>query len=930
MKHLIIILLLIPLAVINLSAKTGTTGGPILLMGSSADAIAMGEATSYLKDNVNSMLYNPSSLARLRTVQMSALYQKHITEINYDALNIGMPLFGGGMGISFKAIVYPDIYENTVEKGSIIAKTKLDNISDMVFTLGFGKRIWNNLDGGVNLKYYRSSIVDYSGSAILADVGLTYSLRTYMMPAGDFHFEKEIKSYRDLDIKNVQEQYRNEIEPVQAEINEEIREIEEQVKKLDSQIKNKKDPVQQKSLEKQKEQLINKKDKLDTAKINKTKNLYNQRDKKINDLNRYYNEVLEDFKTEQKLKQMSNEGEKLHFMREVKIIKSERRFSELINNYNRQLITLENELNPRIMSINNEIEQQKENIKALQLEEKRLKIQIIQEKKKKPTNKKIEKSVKEVKEKEEENDDDEEKPETSESKLLKTADKIREKQESIDKMEKKRTELSGSLDKEIKKIEKLIDDQKTLSKTEKKRIEDMFFKSLKDEKVRNQVRLDIRQRYELKKFKQLENLNKNIQLKLEQLTKEREDLIFKRDQSLRLLKIKLKNLETSQPPTSPMIKMSKTEITRLESNYKDQITKLTLKINNFQDNIKKEKKAILVNNFNDSLKEIVDSNVAEGKEASTFSQMDSEMNSLNNRYSKILAQLEVNKQLGKKIPEALLKSEEDYKDQAYKIQEKYYNIITSKQYQESEGDVVRLREAALIKMREEFKDKLKDMDETLSTKDQDIYIEKVNFEKDENTRLIKIKYANQIESLEARLNSPALKLDERKKLQDDLNTLISKRDREIEESTVQYDKELNNYNEDILRKGNNLFFTISVLNIGSKIKYSSEETSLPLTARGGVGFYILDNLNIGAEVEREMIEERMGYYFGMEYKLLDLFPVRAGYQVGKDEGGLTLGTGVDTVVRLGLTRFNIALHYTYVPLSVFSDQHTIGLTIKKL
>ncbi len=935
MKYLILFLLIIPLTIYS-SPQAGTTSGDILLMPASANALAMGEAFSYIKDNVNSMLYNPSSLSRLKTVQMSVLYQKYIADINYDTINIGIPLYGGGLGISFKAFLYPDIYENVVEGGSIIAKTKLGNINDLVFTMGFGKRVWDNLDAGINVKYYYSSLVDYSGSAFLADVGITYSLRAYMIPSGDFHFTKEIKAYKDLEIHYTRKKYNTQIKSLQSEIEKEIKEINEQLKEIESRIKSGKQKKEQVSLNKQIEYLKKSKESLKNISVKKTENMEKMKDQEIRKLNRYYNIVLEDFHTEQKLRQLSNEGEKLQFLRKVRLRKSERYFNELINKYNYQLITMENEINEEISERNIKIEELKNEIKSLQ--EQKDSIVPVPEKIDKNSGKKEEKKKKDsVKDKTPVKTD--KKPVKSQELQLSSKQKeeikeleneIKEKENTEKELKKQNIMLRGKLSREIKKIEKMISGQKLLSESEKRKIDEKFKKSLKDEKIKNQVRLDIEQKYEIKNLKDIDQLSKTINDKIEKLTTEREQTIFKKDQSISLLKVKRDNLKNSPTPDETQIKQIENEIKKLEETYNNQLTMIIEDLRKYQKNIDYQQKIVLVNNFNDLIKELVDSDVAKSEESSLYYQKKKEIMKLNNQYSKILAQIEVNKKLSKKNPVGLLKKEKEYNNKLISIKEKYYNYITSKKYKESEADIVKLRESTLKKLREELKVKLQDMDDTISTKDEDIYLEKIKFEKEKTIEIINLKYADKIKELKKQLSNKNLKPEDKEKLQKKLKQLIAKQDKELEESTEEFTDKINNYNRDILRKGNNIFFTFSVLNLGTKIKYDSEETSLPLTARFGVGTYILDNLNFGIEASREIIEERNIINVGTEYKLLNLFPVRAGYQIGKDDGGLTLGTGVDTVIRLGLTRFNISLNYTYIPSPTFSDVHTIGVTIKKL
>lgn len=913
MKTLLSLLLLIPLSLVA-SSQPGTTGGDILLMGASARAIAMGEAFSYISDDASAMLYNPSSLSRLRTLQLSVLYQEHLADITYDTVNIGIPLKHGSIGISLQAIIYPDIYENTVESGSIIEKTKLDNINDYVFTAGYGQRIWNNLDAGINLKYYKSSLVDYSGSAFLTDIGLTYSLRSYSIPSGDFHFAKEIKAYRDLEIHYTKKEYKNKADISTKNIDEKIKNLDNSIKQLNKKTEKTKDDKTKAELEKaqiKKQGLLNEKNK-------RVKKIFQEKDKRLRELAQYYAIVFEDFHTAQKLKKLSNEGEKIRFMKEVKLRKAERYFNNLINDYNNQLINMETDINEQIKEINSEIDTHADSIKRLSEQRKKYTDKLT---------KKVSTNQKKASKKEENIQVN-----LKDNPKLKEIDQdIKEKEKSVQQLEKRKINLANKLGREIKKIEKTIHQQELLSQNEKKRIEDMFKKSLQDKKIEQQVRNDIEQKYELEKLKNIDELSKTINDKIEKWTKQRDSLFIEQEQSLRLIKIKKNNLlNSANKEKETEIKKIEQECDKIDKLYKNQIKEMNEKINNLQNNIHHEKKIVLIDNFNNLLKELVDSNVAEDEEKRLYYQQEQETGKLFNKYSKPLTQIEVNKRLGRTNPKKLLHQAKEYQSKLLQIKKNYYNYAISKKFKEGEDDIIKLREASLKKMRDELKEKLHKMDNTLDSQEEDIYLERLSFERQREIDTVKSKYKNNITELEKKISQKNLKKDEEEKTIKNLDLLFSKQENEIEKKTEKYQEKINDYHRNILRKGNNIFITASLRNLGTSIKYDQEEVPLPLTLQGGVGAYIIPNLSLGTEIVREMYEERTSVNIGSEYKFLNLFPLRAGYQIGKDDSGLTLGTGIDTIIRLGLTRFNISIGYTYIPYSTFSDQHTIGLTIKKL
>ncbi len=125
-----------------------------------------------------------------------------------------------------------------------------------------------------------------------------------------------------------------------------------------------------------------------------------------------------------------------------------------------------------------------------------------------------------------------------------------------------------------------------------------------------------------------------------------------------------------------------------------------------------------------------------------------------------------------------------------------------------------------------------------------------------------------------------------------------------------------------------LNFGMSVRNFAREIRYEDENFQLPLTFRIGISMDVMDllpvdkeqqsfTLSVDAEHPRDFKEQ---IRLGGEYRLFNLFALRAGYLSGTDEEGVSLGVG-------GIKNFapdsNLAIgfDYAYTPFGVFGNVH---------
>ena len=88
----------------------------------------------------------------------------------------------------------------------------------------------------------------------------------------------------------------------------------------------------------------------------------------------------------------------------------------------------------------------------------------------------------------------------------------------------------------------------------------------------------------------------------------------------------------------------------------------------------------------------------------------------------------------------------------------------------------------------------------------------------------------------------------------------------------------------------NLAIAMSARNFSESLKYAEEQFELPLTFRMGVSADMAENLSVSVVNERPR-DYFTTYRLGVEYSLMNLLDIRAGYVTPSDEAGINLGVG---------------------------------------
>ncbi|MDD5210731.1 MAG: hypothetical protein PHV36_15195, partial [Elusimicrobiales bacterium] len=104
--------------------------------------------------------------------------------------------------------------------------------------------------------------------------------------------------------------------------------------------------------------------------------------------------------------------------------------------------------------------------------------------------------------------------------------------------------------------------------------------------------------------------------------------------------------------------------------------------------------------------------------------------------------------------------------------------------------------------------------------------------------------------------------------------------------------------------------------------FEEESDPLPVNIRAGMLYRAAADLNLVAEINEYLQDEKFYPSFGAEYWLRDAFALRGGYKFGYDtanlgaEAGLSLGFGIKVS--------GLGVDYAYLPFGELGNIHRFG------
>jgi long-subunit fatty acid transport protein len=124
-------------------------------------------------------------------------------------------------------------------------------------------------------------------------------------------------------------------------------------------------------------------------------------------------------------------------------------------------------------------------------------------------------------------------------------------------------------------------------------------------------------------------------------------------------------------------------------------------------------------------------------------------------------------------------------------------------------------------------------------------------------------------------------------------------------------------------KGLDLGFAVQ--NLGPKMKFLDEGSSLPLTARAGAGYALPANILLSLDISRQVNEKKTVISFGSEYAVFNSLFMRAGYLASAAAGGSGLADAGGFKAGFGFKLRNFDLDYAVTPFGDIGRAHRISL-----
>ncbi|HRU38659.1 MAG TPA: PorV/PorQ family protein [Candidatus Goldiibacteriota bacterium] len=169
-KNIITFLLVFFIPSLISAASFGTNTAEFLKIKPQPGPAAMGEAYAAISDDSTAMVFNPSGLALLDRIDVSATRLLWFDGINMTHAAFAMPLEQDmGLGVDILWIDFGE-FDSTGIPGNEIS------VQNMTAGAGFGKSFGDILSAGISVKFLYESYVNESSLGLSADAGLMLKL----------------------------------------------------------------------------------------------------------------------------------------------------------------------------------------------------------------------------------------------------------------------------------------------------------------------------------------------------------------------------------------------------------------------------------------------------------------------------------------------------------------------------------------------------------------------------------------------------------------------------------------------------------------------------------------------------------------------------------------------------------------------------------
>ncbi len=150
-------------------AHAAQPGFAFLDIPAGARASAMGGAYSAVVRDADAALWNPAALDGVSRLEVSGSHAELQSQLHYDAIVLGGRLWGGGYGLSMRAL-YSEAIEARDESGNL---TGTFGSHDLQFAFSYGHRLLEGVSVGGSAELVRERISDSSAQTLAFDLGAT-------------------------------------------------------------------------------------------------------------------------------------------------------------------------------------------------------------------------------------------------------------------------------------------------------------------------------------------------------------------------------------------------------------------------------------------------------------------------------------------------------------------------------------------------------------------------------------------------------------------------------------------------------------------------------------------------------------------------------------------------------------------------------------
>lgn len=152
--------------------KAGSSGYQSLKIGVGAREVAMGEAASAVSTSAASVFWNPGALAFVERPEVLFSHNAWINGSRQEAAVVAMPVGSYVVAVSALQFAIEEFEETTVQ--APYGTGRMVSAGDIVFGLAVSRRFTDKLTIGIQGKYFRESLDDFSFGNVMLDIGTVY------------------------------------------------------------------------------------------------------------------------------------------------------------------------------------------------------------------------------------------------------------------------------------------------------------------------------------------------------------------------------------------------------------------------------------------------------------------------------------------------------------------------------------------------------------------------------------------------------------------------------------------------------------------------------------------------------------------------------------------------------------------------------------